>query len=131
MERLRPIFMFNEEVTKSRQLGGGLAASIIIAETGLTRQGLLADRLTKVLYDNSNLTLQECCDLPVDRLATMIGRIVWDEVMTPEPPLGICMNCGHEDGEDHVCWHMDDEWGLAYEESVDLDQKVAILPAQG
>ena len=86
VERLRPIFLFNEEVAKSRQLGDGVATTIILTETGLTKPSLLADRLAKIVYDKTDLTLQECYDLPVDRLAAMIGGIVWEAVVPPPPP---------------------------------------------
>jgi hypothetical protein len=130
VERLRPIFL---ECSRPIFLRSGLKngdqalAETVIEVTDLTKPSLLADRLAKKVYDTSDLPLQECYDLPVLRLASMIGQLAWDEVNTPKPPLGICMKCGHEEGEDHVCWHMDDDWGLVYEESVALDQNVAII----
>jgi hypothetical protein len=86
VERLMPIFLHDEEVAKSRQLGDGVAASIIIETIGLTKPSLLADRLAKIVYNKSDLTLQECYDLPVERLASKIGGIIWEDMIPKRPP---------------------------------------------
>ena len=102
VERLAPIF---RECNRKALEDHMTMTQIVMQVTGLTRVGLLADRLTRVVHEKTDHTLSDAYALPVDRLAAVIGRIVLEQVLNPEPtiPPGLCYNCGEEETEDHVC----------------------------
>lgn len=81
VERLRPIFLECNRKAIDPKNGDQVLTDIVLQATGLTKPSLLADRLAKIVYDTSDLPLRECYDLPVDRLAAMAGRVIWDRVM--------------------------------------------------